>query len=85
MYPTTGPEAQSDDMASRGSQQVSGHPAADLKASLAAAAQITQQSPISTHLSESPELTRTMLSPAQQVKRVGSLPGLGRGTKTAAT
>ncbi|KAM0235620.1 hypothetical protein ACHAP5_009633 [Fusarium lateritium] len=85
MYPTTGPETQPDDTASRGAQQVSGHPGVDLKASLGAAAQITQQSPISTHLSESPELTRTMLSPAQQVKRVGSLPGLGRGTKTAAT
>ncbi|KAM0265741.1 hypothetical protein ACHAPA_007580 [Fusarium lateritium] len=85
MYPTTGPETQTDDMASRGAQQVSGHPGVDLKASLGAAAQITQQSPISTHLSESPELTRTMLSPAQQVKRVSSLPGLGRSTKTAAT
>ncbi|CAJ0545806.1 Ff.00g092790.m01.CDS01 [Fusarium sp. VM40] len=85
MHPTTGPEAQPDDMASRGAQQVTGHPGVDLKTSLGAAAQITQQSPISAHLSESPELTRTMLSPAQQVKRVGSLPGLGRGTKTAAT
>ncbi|KAM0353571.1 hypothetical protein ACHAPU_001583 [Fusarium lateritium] len=85
MYPTNGPEAQPDDMAGRSVQQVPGYPVGDLKSGLSAAAQITQQSPPSTHLSESPELTRTMLSPAQTVKRAGHLPGIGRGTKTAAT
>ncbi|KAM0564428.1 hypothetical protein ACHAPJ_000641 [Fusarium lateritium] len=86
MYPTTASaEVQPDDTASRGAQQVSGPPPADIKSNFNAAAQVTQQSPsLSTRLSESPELTRAMLSPAHQVKRVGSLPGVSRGTKTAA-
>ncbi|QPC74875.1 hypothetical protein HYE68_005627 [Fusarium pseudograminearum] len=87
MYPTTAPvEARPDDAASRGAQQIHGPPPVDIKSSLNAVAQATQQSPsLSTRLSESPELTRTMLSPAHQVKKVGNLPGVRRSAKTAAT
>lgn len=86
MYPTTAPaEARPDDAASRSAQQMPGPPV-DIKSSLNVTAQVTQQSPsLPTRLSESPELTRTMLSPAHQVKRVGNLPGVSRSTKTAAT
>jgi hypothetical protein len=86
MYPTTAPvDGRLDDAASRGAQQIHGPPI-DIKSSLNAVAQVTQQSPsLSTRLSESPELTRTMLSPAQQAKKVGNLPGVGRSAKTAAT
>lgn len=87
MYPTTTPvEARPDDAASRGAQQINGPPPVDIKSSLNAVAQATQQSPsLSTRLSESPELKRTMLSPAHQVKKVGNLPGVSRSAKTAAT
>ncbi|KAF5248754.1 hypothetical protein FAUST_93 [Fusarium austroamericanum] len=87
MYPTTTPvEARPDDAASRGAQQINGPPPVDIKSSLNAVAQATQQSPsLSTRLSESPELKRTMLSPAHQVKKVGNLPGISRSAKTAAT
>ncbi|KAG5804957.1 hypothetical protein H9Q74_005705 [Fusarium xylarioides] len=71
MHPTAAPtEAPPDDMTSRG----------------APGAQITQSPSISARLSESPELTRTLLSPALKAKRVGNnLPGVNRGTKAAAT
>ncbi|RBR23647.1 uncharacterized protein FIESC28_03576 [Fusarium coffeatum] len=87
MYPTTAPaEARPDDAASRSAQQMPGPPPVDIKSSLNVTAQVTQQSPsLPTRLSESPELTRTMLSPAHQVKKVGNLPGVSRSTKTAAT
>jgi hypothetical protein len=87
MYPTTAPaEARPDDAASRSAQQMPGPPPVDIKSGLNVTAQVTQQSPsLPARLSESPELTRTMLSPAHQVKRVGNLPGVSRSTKTAAT
>ncbi|KAK2937473.1 hypothetical protein FoTM2_000691 [Fusarium oxysporum f. sp. vasinfectum] len=77
MHPTAAPaEAPADDMTSRGAHQASVPPSA----------QITQSPSLSARLSESPELTRTLLSPAHQAKRVSnSLPGVNRGTKTAAT
>ncbi|KAF5023323.1 hypothetical protein F66182_4631 [Fusarium sp. NRRL 66182] len=86
MYSTAASaEGRPDDTASRGVQQAPGPPPTDIKASLNAAVQAVQQSPsLSTRLSESPELTRTILSPAHQVKRVTSLSGSGRGSKTAA-
>ncbi|RGP65298.1 hypothetical protein FLONG3_9274 [Fusarium longipes] len=87
MYPTAAPvEARPDDATSRGAQQIHGPPPVDIKSSLNATAHATQQSPsLPTRLSESPELARTMLSPAHQVKKVGNLPGVGRNAKTAAT
>ncbi|KAF4453836.1 hypothetical protein F53441_3522 [Fusarium austroafricanum] len=86
MYPTTGAEATADDIASRGAQQIPGPPPTEFKPSLNPGGLITQKSPsLSARLSESPELTRTMLSPAHQVKRVGGMPSVSRGTKTAAT
>jgi hypothetical protein len=87
MYPTTAPvETRPDDAAGRGAHQIHGPPPADIKSTLNAATQVTQQSPsLSTRLSESPELTRTMISPAHQVKKVGNLPGVSRSAKTAAT
>ncbi|KAM0503777.1 hypothetical protein ACHAP8_003019 [Fusarium lateritium] len=87
MYPTTAPvEGRPDDAASRGAQQIHGPPPVDIKSTLNVAAQVTQQSPsLSTRLSESPELTRTMPSPAHQVKKGGNLPGVSRSAKTAAT
>ncbi|KAF5685700.1 phospholipid metabolism regulator [Fusarium denticulatum] len=77
MHPTAAPtEALPDDMTNRGAHQASVPPGA----------QITQSPSLSTRLSESPELTRTLLSPAHQSKRVGNnLPGVNRGTKAAAT
>lgn len=77
MHPTAAPaEAPADDMTSRGAHQASVPPSA----------QVTQSPSLSARLSELPELTRTLLSPAHQAKRVSnSLPGVNRGTKTAAT
>ncbi|KAL7790972.1 Sds3-like domain-containing protein [Trichoderma ceciliae] len=41
---------------------------------------------LSTRLSESPEITRNILNPSShQMKRMGSISGLSRGSKTAAT
>ncbi|KAF5552735.1 DEP1 regulator of phospholipid metabolism [Fusarium phyllophilum] len=77
MHPTAAPtEAPPDDMTSRGAHQASVPPGD----------QITQSPSLSAQLSESPELTRTLLSPALKAKRVGNnLPGVNRSTKAAAT
>ncbi|KAM0254447.1 hypothetical protein ACHAQJ_006787 [Trichoderma viride] len=45
----------------------------------------TQSPALSARLSESPEITRNILNPSShQMKRMGSMPGLSRGSKTAA-
>ncbi|CAM1506701.1 Fc.00g063420.m01.CDS01 [Cosmosporella sp. VM-42] len=58
---------------------------ADTKAALDGPSSKQRSPAISSRLSESPELARTLLNPAHhQMKRVGSLSGMNRGSKTAA-
>ncbi|KAF4978086.1 hypothetical protein FZEAL_5476 [Fusarium zealandicum] len=64
-----------------------GLPAGDIKSTFGIAPNPKQQSPsLSNHLSESPELARTLLNPGHhpQAQRVGSLSSVSRGSKTAA-
>ncbi|KAH7162926.1 hypothetical protein B0J13DRAFT_615537 [Dactylonectria estremocensis] len=87
MYPnlnTTG-EGRSENANGRGVQQGL-VPPTDIKTSFTGSKQKQQASPaLSNRLSESPELTRSALNPAHhQMKRVGGLPSINRGPKTAA-
>ncbi|KAK1250199.1 hypothetical protein MKX08_010202 [Trichoderma sp. CBMAI-0020] len=60
-------------------------PAADPKAALDGPGAARSPAALSARLSESPEMTRNILNPAShQMKRMGSTPGLGRSSKTAA-
>ncbi|KAF4335259.1 DEP1 regulator of phospholipid metabolism [Fusarium beomiforme] len=86
MYPTAAVDASTNETTSRGVHQVPGPSATDFKPGLNSSAQMTQSPSLTARLSESPELTRTLLSPAHQAKRVGNnLTGGSRGAKTAAT
>lgn len=57
--------------------------AAERKASLDALSTIQRSPGLSGRLSESPELARTVLG-ANPMKRVGSIPSIGRGSKATA-
>lgn len=60
-------------------------PAADPKAALDGPGAARSPATLSARLSESPEMTRNILNPAShQMKRMGSMPGLSRSSKTAA-
>lgn len=87
MYPnlnTTG-EGRNENAGGRGMQQGL-VPPTDIKPPFTGSNSKQQPSPsLSNRLSESPELTRSVLNPAHhQMKRVGGLPGINRGPKTAA-
>ncbi|KAF4473066.1 DEP1 regulator of phospholipid metabolism [Fusarium albosuccineum] len=87
MYPTSAaPDGQVDNSPGREPQQAVVPPATDVKTGLNATSQSKQQSPsLSNRMSESPELTRTMLNSAHHpMKRVGNLSSVSRGSKTAA-
>jgi hypothetical protein len=58
---------------------------ADMKSALDGAAAAQKPAAAPARLSESPELARSILNPAaHQMKRVRSIPNLGRGSKAAA-
>ncbi|PNP42559.1 hypothetical protein TGAMA5MH_05300 [Trichoderma gamsii] len=60
-------------------------PAADSKTALDGPGAARSPAALSARLSESPEMTRNLLNPAShQMKRMGSMPGLSRSSKTAA-
>ncbi|KPM40949.1 hypothetical protein AK830_g5572 [Neonectria ditissima] len=87
MYPnlnTTG-EGRAEGASGRGTQQGPA-PAADSKSTFTGSNPKQQASPaLSNRLSESPELTRSVLNPAHhQMKRVGGISTINRGSKTAA-
>ncbi|KAK7415502.1 hypothetical protein QQX98_005855 [Neonectria punicea] len=87
MYPnlnTTG-EGRAEGASGRGTQQGS-VPVADPKSTFTGSNPKQQASPApSNRLSESPELTRPVLNPAHhQMKRVGGITTINRGSKTAA-
>ncbi|KAF7558883.1 hypothetical protein G7046_g5270 [Stylonectria norvegica] len=89
VYPQTSPPAQIDgrtvNAAGRGSQPTSVQNPADPR-TVFEGANAKQRSPaLSSRLSESPELARSLLNTAHhQMKRVGSLSSINRGSKTAA-
>lgn len=60
-------------------------PAADPKTALDGPGAARSPAALTARLSESPEMTRNILNPAShQMKRMGSMPGLSRSSKTAA-
>ncbi|KND94932.1 hypothetical protein TOPH_00222 [Tolypocladium ophioglossoides CBS 100239] len=76
--PTTQPDG-------RASQPVNAPPPADVQATFDGQATAHQSPALSSRMSESPEMARSILNPAaRQMKRVSSIPNLGRGSKTAA-
>ncbi|PHH92448.1 hypothetical protein CDD83_7404 [Cordyceps sp. RAO-2017] len=69
----------------RPAQPVNGPPPADVKAAFDGTSTAHRSPALSNRMSESPEMARSMLSQAaHQMKRVGSIPNLARGSKTAA-
>ncbi|KAH6898513.1 hypothetical protein B0T10DRAFT_453841 [Thelonectria olida] len=70
----------------RGTQHGPAPPLVEAKSTASGSSSKKQSSPaLSNKLSESPELTRSMLNPAHhQMKRVGGLPGINRSSKAAA-
>ncbi|POR39807.1 Sds3-like protein [Tolypocladium paradoxum] len=76
------PTAQPD---GRASQPVNAPPPADVRATFDGQATAHRSPALSSRMSESPEMARSILKPAAHpMKRVGSIPNLGRGSKTAA-
>ncbi|OAQ84226.1 transcriptional regulatory protein DEP1 [Purpureocillium lilacinum] len=66
-------------------QPANGPPPADVKAAFDGQPAARRSPAMSSRKSESPEMTRSKLNPASHpMKRVGSIPNLGRGPKTAA-
>ncbi|PWI74234.1 Sds3-like protein [Purpureocillium lilacinum] len=66
-------------------QPANGPPPADVKAAFDGQPAARRSPAMSSRKSESPEMTRSKLNPpSHPMKRVGSIPNLGRGPKTAA-